>query len=274
MPSDVTNIINSTCSVCGVEVRGEKVVWKDWAEDRLDKNQREALGALQGGHVCGKCGTILCKKEHKKDVKGVTFLHGYWSSPCPSCEEPLLDGFILFEPPEGTVFPENIEGSASLSDHQDELPDEPSNAVEWKRKPVEDGEAAFNCPGCDHQHTLSIGNFKNPLVDGVAGFTSKNDFVRDTGLANVAALLVGIVVFILVYRAIFGAELLVNVGLIIPAVVAVVSHTVARLIFGIVPLFQGSKMSIYGFTCSKCKKEIVFASDGSQFALQSRMENG
>jgi hypothetical protein len=55
MSSDATEIINASCSVCGVEVRGEKVVWKGFAEGLLEKDRVKNLGALEGGHVCGDC---------------------------------------------------------------------------------------------------------------------------------------------------------------------------------------------------------------------------
>jgi hypothetical protein len=41
MSSDATEIINASCSVCGVEVRGEKVVWKDFAEGLLEKDREK-----------------------------------------------------------------------------------------------------------------------------------------------------------------------------------------------------------------------------------------
>ena len=57
MSSDGNDIIDTTCSVCGAEVRGEKVLWKPWSEGLLDKDRIKALGAIEGSHVCGKCGT-------------------------------------------------------------------------------------------------------------------------------------------------------------------------------------------------------------------------
>jgi hypothetical protein len=274
MSTDPIGLVDTTCSVCGAEVRGEKVVWKEYSEGQASEDQQNRMAETHvnksGGYVCRTCGNALCSKEHKKDVENVKFMRGYWLSPCPQCGDALLDGFILAQAPEGSFEAPAAEAS-SISGEASPVEVGPVtvdvSSIQWKTEPLNDGVLAFTCPHCNEAHTFSSGLFPNLPAEGVDGLTSTDHSVGNRVLPVLLSFATAVAVFIWVHRAVFGPEIRPGLHLLLPAFAAVIAHALANPVFSSLPFIVGKTMPVFEYACSECGGQTHIASDGKRFAV-------
>ena len=274
MPTDTPDLIDSVCLVCGKPVRGQKVLWEDYIGGRVEEEVRNRVinthVARSGGHVCGTCGGVLCDKTHKGAVQNAGTFRGYRDSPCPKCGAPLLKGYILAEPPKGASFPSKTgvsEGGAQATAAGAPQGEGSKEILQWQARSLSGDEIAFSCPGCQDPISLPSGLFRNPPPE-LEGVTEKKQVLRHPGLAKLAALVVGIAVFVLVHRAFFGAEIVIGPALLLPAFAAVFAYTLSFPLLAAFPVLGGKKLPVYGCRCAKCGREALFATDGENLSVQ------
>lgn len=271
MSSDAMELVDTTCVVCGKEVRGEKVLWKDHTEGRLEQDQSDRLTRANrhnsGGYVCGTCGTVLCRKEHKKDVENVTFMRGYWFSPCPQCGDLLHGGFLLAEPPEGSFAASDSSTPQPPGGSPAEAQSAPQaiGSIQWQTGSVKDGAVAFACPHCEEEHTFAAELFQNPPADGIEGFTRTTYTLKKQGLAALLSFATAVALFVWVANAFSG-------GILVAAFVTVFAYAAVirplfQPVFAAMPFIAREPIPVYAYTCTGCSGETHVATDGSRLEL-------
>lgn len=281
MSDETIQIVDSQCAICGREVRGEMVEWGPILAGNAEGDVVERIvstaAARHGGHVCRGCGTVLCAKEHKKEVQNVKFMKGYQESPCPSCGTPLRAGFFVLDAPESAfvtldaqaVDPGSGSGSGSATTGQPRpVPD--IGSVEWVTEEVPSDVLTFPCQACGAVHRLPAAPFKSgdPTKD-VPGLTPTDQaYYRFRILPGILSAGMAILTFQVVHNAMFGPTLEPGAQLLVPAVAAVVAYNIALALFSAIPpiiAIGGIKLHLYH--CDACGSQTPMGSNGSTLVI-------
>ena len=136
----------------------------------------------------------------------------------------------------------------------------------WRFAQIRENTIVFSCTACKESYKFESSVFANNPAEHIEGLIKSDKVVQSSGLGNLIALVLAVIVFIVVHKALYGPTIVIGFPLIVPAFAAVLTYSIGKIIFPAINLI-GKGLPIYRFRCRQCQSEIFIATDGKKLAF-------
>ncbi len=140
---------------------------------------------------------------------------------------------------------------------------------QWRIEPVKDDTVAFDCLTCKERYRFDAAAFANNPTQQIEELTKTNQTVGRIFGQKFLAFVVALVVYYFAHKWIYGPNVPLGHGILIPVFFAVVAFSIAMPLFS-AGLFGGKRMPVYRYKCRQCQSDVLIASNGKLLALPVR----
>jgi len=148
-----------------------------------------------------------------------------------------------------------------------------SEELNWQIQAINEGKISLDCPSCENHYEYSSTQFDENADEQINGLTKTEGAIIPQGDSKMLAITLALLAYYFSHRMINGPGAPLNQGILLPVFIAVLAHTLTKVVVaGLWNLF-GKKLPIYEFQCSQCQAKSLIASNGIQVAFPQKVSD-